>query len=229
MEIDVRQFKKQKGVYSVKGIMGVSLATENRLPGFSVYGERLIDFKGKEYREFSHKRSKIASSILMGLNIDALKPDSKVLYLGASTGTTVSHVSDIVHLGLIYAVEFAPRPMRDLLELASLRTNIVPIHADARHPELYSDVVDGVDFVYADVAQPNQSEIFMENVKAFLRPNGGAMISIKARSISQAKAPEQVFKEEEKYLEQKGLKDLKKVNISKYHKDHMSIYGTWFG
>ncbi len=227
MEIQISPAKKQQGVFRVQGIPGVHLATLNAVPGISVYGERLFTIKGKEYREFSHKRSKIASSILSGLKIPYLKPDSRVLYLGASTGTTVSHLSDILTRGVIFAVEFAARPMRDFLEMASLRNNIIPIHGDARYPEQYADIVDGVDFVFSDVAQPNQSELFLENVRAFLKPNGGAMIAIKSRSISQAKTPDQVFSEQKDYLVKGGLTLERSVNISKYHKDHEVFLFKW--
>ncbi|RMG24980.1 MAG: fibrillarin-like rRNA/tRNA 2'-O-methyltransferase [Methanobacteriota archaeon] len=227
MEIQIAPAKKQSGVFRVQGIPGVQLATQNAVPGIAVYGERLFSIKNREYREFSHKRSKIASSILSGLKIPYLKPTSRVLYLGASTGTTVSHLSDILTKGVIFAVEFAPRPMRDLLEMASLRENIIPIHGDARYPEQYSDIVDGVDFVFCDVAQPNQSELFLENVRSFLKPGGGAMIAVKSRSISQAKSPDQIFSEQREFLEKGGLLLERSVNISKYHKDHEVFLFKW--
>ena len=62
----------------------------------------------------------------------------QVLYLGAASGTTVSHVSDIVGPeGLVYAVEFSHRSGRDLINVAKKRTNIIPIIEDARHPHKY--------------------------------------------------------------------------------------------
>ena len=78
---------------------------------------------------------------------------SKILYLGAASGTTVSHVSDIIGPeGMIYAVEFSPRSGRDLVNLAKTRTNIVPIISDARHPMKYRMLVPIVDTIFADVA-----------------------------------------------------------------------------
>jgi len=48
-----------------------------------------------------------------------IRPGSKVLYLGAASGTTVSHVSDIVGKdGIVYAVEFSHRSGRDLVNMA---------------------------------------------------------------------------------------------------------------
>ena len=45
-------------------------------------------------------RSKLAAAILGGVENIWMKPGSKVLYLGAASGTTVSHVSDIGFGGL---------------------------------------------------------------------------------------------------------------------------------
>ena len=41
-------------------------------------------------------RSKLAASIVGGIEAIYMKPGSKVLYLGAASGTTVSHVADLV-------------------------------------------------------------------------------------------------------------------------------------
>ena len=49
-----------------------------------------------EYRVWNPFRSKLAAAILGGIDKIHMKPGSKVLYLGAASGTTVSHVSDIV-------------------------------------------------------------------------------------------------------------------------------------
>lgn len=49
-----------------------------------------------EYRAWNPFRSKLAASIVGGVGDIHIKPGSKVLYLGAASGTTVSHVSDIV-------------------------------------------------------------------------------------------------------------------------------------
>ena len=82
------------------------------------------------------------------------------MYLGASSGTTVSHVSDIVgEGGLVYAVEFSNRSGRDLVNMAKKRPNIVPIINDARKPMEYRYLVGMVDTVFADVAQPDQARI----------------------------------------------------------------------
>lgn len=84
------------------------------------------------------KYSPHLSSHAGGIDGIHMKPGSKVLYLGAAAGTTVSHVSDIVGpTGCVYAVEFAHRPGRDLINMAKSRTNVIPIIEDARHPLKY--------------------------------------------------------------------------------------------
>ena len=177
-----------------------------------------------------HSKSKLASGMLRGVRILVLKPGCHVLYLGASSGTTVSHISDIIGLdGVVFAVEFAPRPTRDLLNLVHRRKNIIPILADVSYPEEYTDIVHGVDFLYADVAQPNQSELFLKNAQGFLKNNGLGYIAIKARSISQKLSSENIFKNEVKFLESKGFDTIKTANISKYHKEHHVYLGRWKG
>jgi len=48
------------GVFTADG----KLYTRNSAPGHSVYGERLVQFEGSEYREWSVTRSKLAAYIL---------------------------------------------------------------------------------------------------------------------------------------------------------------------
>merc|ERR1712185_135054 len=96
--------------------------------------------------------------------------DSKVLYLGAASGTSVSHVSDIVgNSGFVFAVEFSHRSGRDLVSMANKRTNVVPIIEDARRPEKYRMIVPMVDVLFADVAQPDQARVVGHNAEFFLK------------------------------------------------------------
>ncbi len=201
------------------------LATKNLDPGKAVYGEKLIPVQGTEYRTWDPRRSKLGAMVLKKFNIP-LKEDSKVLYLGAASGTTVSHVSDIVSEGAVYAVEFAPRSMRDLIGLASRRKNIYPILADAGKPDSYSHLVEPVDIIFQDVAQPNQAEIAARNVIRFLKKDGYLLLSIKARSIDTAANPKEVFKAEVKKLEQAfepGFEILYAKDLKPYHEDHLGV------
>ena len=158
------------------------LATKNIMPGMSVYGERLIIDDDIEYRQWDPSRSKLGAMVLKNFEIP-IEPDSAVLYLGAASGTTVSHVSDILTDGLVYAVEFSPRTMRDLIQLCDQRPNIIPILADANKPQSYAHIVEKADVIFQDVAQPNQAEIAALNCKCFLAEDGHLMLSIKSRSI----------------------------------------------
>lgn len=201
------------------------LATKNLDPGKTVYGEKLITVEGVEYRTWDPRRSKLGAMVLKKFDIP-LKEDSKVLYLGAASGTTVSHVSDIVSEGAVYAVEFAPRSMRDLIGLASRRKNIHPIMADAGKPDSYSHLVEPVDLIFQDVAQPNQAEIAARNAVCFLKKDGYLLLSIKARSIDTAAKPKEIFKAEVKKLEQAfepSFEVLNAKDLMPYHEDHLGV------
>ncbi|KAL8493651.1 hypothetical protein ACS0TY_024729 [Phlomoides rotata] len=116
-----------------------------------------------EYRVWNPFRSKLAAAILGGVDNVWIKPGAHVLYLGAASGTTVSHVSDIVGPeGVVYAVEFSHRSGRDLVNMAKKRTNIIPIIEDARHPAKYRMLVVMVDVIFSDVAQPDQLVVTMQ-------------------------------------------------------------------
>ena len=179
-----------------------ALVTKNLVPGDSVYGEKRISIDDEngakiEYRIWNPFRSKLGAAILGGVENTYIKPGSKVLYLGAASGTTVSHVSDIVGPeGRVYAVEFSHRSGRgnlifilitlinqqcflDLLGVAQKRSNIVPIIEDARHPHKYRMVMSMVDTVFADVAQPDQARIVTLNAQYYLKIGGHVVISIK--------------------------------------------------
>ena len=201
------------------------LATKNLDPGKTVYGEKLIQVEGIEYRTWDPRRSKLGAMVLKKFNIP-LKEDSKVLYLGAASGTTVSHVSDIVSEGAVYAVEFSPRSMRDLIGLASRRKNVYPILADAGKPDSYSHLVEPVDLIFQDVAQPNQAEIAARNAIRFLKKDRYLLLSIKARSIDTVANPKEVFKEEVRKLEkafEPGFEILNAKDLMPYHEDHLGV------
>lgn len=199
-----------------------NIATKNLNPGISVYGEELIQ-EDEEYRIWNPRRSKLAAALLNGLEKLEIQDTSKVLYLGASTGTTVSHISDITINGKIYAVEFSPTTAKKLVQLSRQRLNIAPILGDATKPKEYLNIVEKVDLVYCDVAQPTQSELFMKNMNLFLKEDGMGMITIKARSIDVVQKPKKIFKQEEKKMIEKGFKIIEKVKLEPYEKDHVAF------
>ena len=201
----------------------VALLTRNLVPGKRVYNEELILRDGVEYRTWDPFRSKLAAAILKGMPEDVIKEGDRVLYLGASTGTTASHISDIVGSGgLVIGVEFAPRVAREFVEhVARERKNVIPFVADARDPSKYS--VTEVDVVYCDIAQPDQTEIAIANCSRLLKRNGRLLLAVKARSIDVLKDPELVYEEEKLKLEKAAFKVERIVDLEPFEKDHVLV------
>jgi len=189
-----------------------------------VYGEKLNTFKGEEYREWDPHRSKLAAMILEKPSVDFLSSELKCLYLGASSGTTISHLSDIVYNGIIYGVEFAERSMRQLIQNTKDRKNIVPILGDANFPEKYANsVFTNIDLVYQDIAQPNQAQIAIANCSYYLKDKGTLILAIKSQSIDSVQKPEKIYIQERKILEKAGYKISESFNIHKYAANHIIL------
>jgi fibrillarin-like pre-rRNA processing protein len=203
------------------------LLTRNLAPGKRVYNEELVSREGAEYRVWDPFRSKLAAAIVKGLPSDIVGVGAKVLYLGTSTGTTSSHVSDIIgERGLLVGVEFAPRVAREFIEkVARERTNVIPYVADARDPSKYS--VAQFDVVYCDIAQPDQTEIAIANCRRTIRKGGTLLLVVKARSIDVLKEPSKVFAEESAKLVAAGFKVHRIIELSPFDKDHALIHATF--
>lgn len=203
------------------------LATENLAPGIQSYKERLVTHKRREYRVWDPYRSKLASAIMNGMGQIPVSYGTSVLYLGASTGTTVSHVSDMVGKGgVVFAVEHTSRVARELLErVASHRSNIVPVLQDARKPSEYFSVYGKVDVVYCDIAQPDQTRIAISNCQRYLRKGGHLLLVVKARSINVVSNPGEIFRREESKLD--GFEVIRNINLMPYHKDHAMILASY--
>lgn len=199
---------------------GKKILTENLVEGEKVYEENLLEKNDGEFREWNPERSKLGAAIKKGLPETYLKNDSKVLYLGAASGTTPSHVSDICSEGIVFGVEYSPKVMNQLLTLSKKRENLVPVLGDARKPEEYSGIVDRVDVIFQDVAQPDQYRIFNKNAEKFLREGGHGLIALKGRSISSSEPLEKVFREQEEKISQK-YRIIWKSKLEPFEKDHM--------
>jgi fibrillarin-like pre-rRNA processing protein len=201
------------------------VTTRNLAPGRVVYGEKLYYFEGIEYRSWNPTRSKLGAAIVKGLKINPIKPGSHVLYLGVASGTTVSHVSDIIgNTGHVWGVDFAPRPLRDLIDnVVRYRKNISPILGDARQPQSYSLQVPRVEVIFADVAQPDQAEIVLKNIRLFLKNGGFALFSIKSRSIDVGREPDLIFAEQVEILRKSGLEILEQIELDPYEMDHALV------
>jgi fibrillarin-like pre-rRNA processing protein len=180
-----------------------------------VYNERMLGGA----RIWEPYRSKFAALYHVGKGVE-LEPTLRVLYLGAANGTTVSHVADYTEV--VYAVEFAPRPMQDLIEVARRRRNVIPIMADAARPETYAPLVESVDLVYQDVAQPDQTSIAIKN-GVFLKPGGYLILILKTRSVDVRKEPSVIFDETIMALKEADFTVQENVWLAPYHQDHAAI------
>ena len=230
MRTNVREDDRYEGVFWVTLEDGSKrLATKNLAPGVNVYGEKLVSDHESEYRTWDAYRSKLAAAILRNISNLPLKGESKVLYLGSASGTTASHVSDIVGKnGRVYCVEFAQRSMRELIDtLCQHRSNVYPILSDARMPEKYKSLVSPVDLVYCDIAQQQQGKILADNADVFLKREGAIMIAIKSRSVDVTKEPIDVFRQEIRVLEQRNIQVLQTVRLEPYEQDHAMVLGKW--
>jgi fibrillarin-like pre-rRNA processing protein len=227
VHLKVKPDPQFKEIYQVKLEDGAQrLATKNLTPGLKVYGERLFKFKYVEYRVWDAFRSKLAGAIIKDVKNVPIEPGFKILYLGAASGTTPSHVSDIVgEKGHVYCVEFAQRSLRDLVNnVAAYRTNISPMLEDARQPQRYAMFISGkVDTIYCDVAQPEQAKLLADNANVFLKPQGWVMLACKSQSIDVTMDPNEVYKQEARILKNRGFDVKEIVDLEPYDKAHAMI------
>jgi len=227
---------RHEGVFISKG-KDDSLVTRNMAPGESVYGEKRLVAEPEEgseekveYRVWNPFRSKLGAGIVGGIGAMPIKPGSKVLYLGGASGTTVSHVFDMIGPeGVVYAVEFSHRSGRDLTNMAKRRPNVVPIVEDARQPQRYRMLIGMVDVIFSDVAQPDQARIVTLNASFFLKNGGWVVISIKANCVDSTAAPEAVFAMEVDKLRKDGCKPKEQLTLEPYHRDHALVTGIYRG
>ncbi|KAL9115462.1 MAG: hypothetical protein Q9227_000783 [Pyrenula ochraceoflavens] len=220
---------RHPGIFLARGGKEDLLVTKNLTPGESVYGEKRISVESpappsvsgeivpptkEEYRVWNPFRSKLAAGIIGGIDEIYMRPGAKVLYLGAASGTSVSHVADLVGpTGMVYAVEFSHRSGRDLITMATHRTNIIPIIEDARHPLKYRMLVGMVDVIFADVAQPDQARLVGLNCHLFLKVDGGVLVSIKANCIDSTAQPEVVFAREVEKMRAERIKPKEQLTL----------------
>lgn len=183
--------------------------------GEPVYGEATDG----AWRAWDPHRSKLGAMFELGMET-GLEGGDSVLYLGAASGTTVSHVADFT--GPTYAVEFAPRPARDLLPVAADRPNLFPLLKDARKPDTYAHVVEsGLDAIVQDVATRGQATVAVRNAQ-FLRPGGRLVLAVKARSEDVTSEPETVFADVQDELSE-TFDVLDTRRLEPYHADHLGI------
>ncbi|WP_049986747.1 fibrillarin-like rRNA/tRNA 2'-O-methyltransferase [Halobellus rufus] len=184
--------------------------------GETVYGEPR-DADG--WRAWDAGRSKLGAMLELEMDV-GLDGGERVLYLGAASGTTVSHVADFA--GPTYAVEFAPRPTRDLLSVAESRSNLFPLLKDARKPETYAHVVESdLDCIVQDVATRGQATVALRN-RQFLASDGRLLAAIKARSEDVVDDPDSVFAAALDELRE-GYAILETERLDRFHDDHLAV------
>ena len=192
-----------------------------------VAGETVLATRGEqvsdeatdgEWRAWDAHRSKLGAMLEHGLDT-GLAGGETVLYLGAAAGTTVSHVADFA--GPTYAVEFAPRPARDLLDVAAVRPNLFPLLKDARKPETYAHVVEPVDVIVQDVATRGQARVAAIN-RQFLADHGRLLLAVKARSEDVTASPQVVFEDVREELDA-TYEVLDSRRLEPYHDDHLGV------
>ena len=224
--VSVEPHAELEGVYWISLEDGSRrLATLNVSLGKSVYGERLVRKGKNEYRVWDAYRSKLAAAILKGIRPVPISPGSRVLYLGSASGTTASHVSDIVaEDGAVYCVDFAPRAMRELIDsLCADRHNVYPILEDARFPERYNRIVRNVDSIYCDIAQPEQARVLADNADLHLKRGSGSMLAIKSRSVDVTMSPSDVFDKEVQELGLRGFDVRSVIRLEPFDRDHAMV------
>lgn len=185
---------KLKGIFVEERGRRTTYFTKNLVKGQKVYVEKLVNQNGEEFRQWIPEKSKLGAAIYNGISQIGIKPGSKVLYLGAATGTTCSHVSDILgDEGELYALDFSPRTQRNLVFLSETRKNMACMLEDAKRPQEYKDKIPEVDVIFQDIAQRDQAKIFLKNVKLCLKKGGFGLLAVKARSIDVTKKPREIF------------------------------------
>lgn len=203
------------------------LYTESLAPDAgSVYGERTLVREGALLRHWDPFRSKLGAALARGESPPLPKPGERWLYLGASTGTTVSHVADLLGPeGTVIAVERSLRPFARLLRLAERYPNILPLLADARRPEEYAADVRSADGLYADIAQPDQVEILLANARLFLGRGASVLFVLKTASLSRERDPKEHLADARRQLIAEGLEVGAAVALEPFHRRHYLIVG----
>ncbi len=214
---------------------GRSLWTRNAVKGVSVRGERRKTNSRVEWRAWASSKSKVAAALLRTSNNPSnLLPDtgSTCLYLGASYGSTVSHIHDQAcgsgnhHGGQVVAVEISPRAMRELSVLAVSRPGMVPVLGDARVPAQVAPFMRGkADWMHQDLSIADQAQTFVKMADAFLRPRGTGLLSLKAASERASQGDDDSrFAKAERILEESNLELVERIDLTGLEEQHVVFH-----
>ena len=211
---------------------GRTLWTRNAVRGKSVRGERRKREGRIEWRRWDPTKSKIAAALLRtSSNPSSLLPEpgSTCLYLGASSGGTVSHIHDFVcgadnhHNGQVVAVEISPRMVRDLVSLSDRRTGLIPVLGDARKPSQIAAFIRGkASWIHQDLSIADQAETFVRMATTFLSPGGIGLLSLKAASERSSEGDDNSrFQKAERILEDSELDMLERIDLAGLEEQHV--------
>ena len=214
---------------------GRNIWTRNAVKGISVRKERRKRDGRNEWRLWDPTKSKIAASLLRTrLNPSEIipLPGDNCLYLGSSTGGTVSHIHDCVcgsgnhHKGQIIAIDISTRMMRDLVRLSEIRPGIVPVLADARDIKQISPFINKkVDWLHQDLSISDQAKTFVKIAEVFLKNNGIGLLSLKAASerVSDG-STENKFEKAQDILENSNLEVIERIDLKGLEEQHVLFY-----
>jgi len=214
---------------------GRSLWTRNAVRGVSVRGERRKTDSKIEWRAWAASKSKVAAALLRTSNNPSeLLPEtgSTCLYLGASYGSTVSHIHDHVcgsgnhHSGQVVAVEISPRAMRELSALATRRIGLVPVLGDARVPSQIAPFIRGkADWIHQDLSIADQAQTFVKMTQAFLRPGGTGLLSLKAASERASQGNDvSRFAKAEGIIKESNLELIERIDLTGLEEQHVVFH-----
>jgi fibrillarin-like pre-rRNA processing protein len=191
-----------------------------------VYGERWLPSRAGLLRAWDPVRSKLAAAILRGWDGALPAVGERWLYLGVASGTTGSHVADLVGPeGRVYGVDKSVRPFARFLEVAERYPNLLPVFGDARRPRDYVGSVPIVDGLYVDVAQPDQVEIVEENVRLYLRTSGKVLVALKTSSMGRDRGAKEHLDRAMERLTHRFDMD-RPVGLDPFHRRHYLIGGN---
>lgn len=167
--------------------------------------------------EWNPYKSKWKAVLEKGININ-LEGNENILYLGASSGTTVRHISQMTN-GIIFAIENSPKMAIRLVRTALKKNNIAPVFCNARDIEFIKSSVFGekISVLFQDIPSIDQVKI-LENASRIVEDKCLILFCLKTQSISQEK-PEKTCQEVKEKLRDK-FKILNIVNLEPFHKKH---------
>lgn len=212
---------------------GREFYTKHAGDGRPAFGESVVSGPdGHAWRHFDPRRSKTAATLRsggLGEDLLAVLSGAPLLYLGAASGSSLSHLADIVAPEPAFGVEVAARSFADLLDNLRGWPNVFPVHADARRPERYAALVGRAGTIVQDVAAPDQVEILAANAGAFLPKGAPLLLFLKARSVDSTADPGEVFGATRERLPVAGFEVREQRSLEPFDRDHRAYLLRWRG